>query len=270
MPGEYGTQLLSESRIRGALPGGWQTTLYDEERLRQLFNRQGNMGNITEVVADYGDNVLTERDIVRQEIQKVMTAFQTPERTLELPGTGLEFDNLQRFASYYKADADTPTGTIKDVRRAGPDDIVFTFANPEVYEEITGDAQDTFEATGLTSGDTLELVGEGGLPDAGNTAGNTLTLDDNEMLYFTGDFIDLSAGQSEVTKIQWADIDGEDYGPDDGILSTRLSGTHLFTGQGAWVKSTADLDAKVYADGDAEIVPVAFYMGPGSNAPELV
>lgn len=270
MPGEYGTQLLSESRFRGAFPTGWKTTLYDEDRLRQLEKRKDKMGNIEDVVADYGDNVLTERDIIRGEIQRVMTAFQTPERTLELPGTGMEFDNLQRFASYYKADADTPSGTIKDVRRAGPDDIVFAFASPEVYTEISGTEQTTYEVNDLSSGDTLELIDEDGLPDAGETEDSSLELDENEMLYFTGDYIDLSSGPSEVTKIQWKDIDGEDYGPDDGVLSTRLSGTHLFTGQGAWIKSTADLDAKVYADGDAEIVPVAFYMGPGNNVPALV
>lgn len=258
-----------EKALGSEMPSGFDTTLIESDRLRQLGNTSPGQ-NLSNVVEDYGSNTLTERDVIRTEVQRVITAFQTPERTLELPGTQLEFAHLQQFASYYKADNDTPSGTIKDPKRADTDDIVFTFANPEVYEEITGTAQDTFEQTSLTSGNTLDLVGENGVDESSNTNGESLSLDADEMLYFTGDFIDFSPGQGEISKIQWTDIDGQDYGPDDGLFSQRLSSTHIFTGQGAWVKSTADLDAKVYADGDAEVVPVAFYMGPGTKAPSLV
>lgn len=266
--GERGTQLLSESRIRGSLPEGFQTTLAESDRLRQLQN--ADLSILSDVVEDYGQNTLTERDIIRSEIQSVLTAFQTPQRTLELPATGIEFKRLQQFAAYYKADNDTPSGTIKSEQRVGTDDILFTFASPEVYEEISGNAQDTFEAEGLTGGSTLDVVGDSGLPETSPGNGTSLNLDDDEMLYFTGDFIDVSEGKSTVTKIQWSDIDGDDYGPDNGFFNNRLSGTHLFAGQGGWVKSTADLDAKVYADGNSEIVPVAFYMAPGTKAPSLV
>lgn len=266
--GERGTQLLSESRIRGSLPEGFQTTLAESDRLRQLNN--ADLSILADVVEDYGNNTLTERDIIRSEIQSVLTAFQTPERTLELPATGIEFKRLQQFAAYYKADNDTPSGTIKTEQRVGTDDILFTFATPEVYEEISGNAQDTFEVTGLTGGSTLDVVDQDGLAETGQTSGTSLTLDDDEMMYFTGDFIDVSEGRSNITKVQWSDIDGDDYGPDNGFFNNRLSSTHLFAGQGAWVKSTADLDAKVYTDGNAEVVPVAFYMGPGTKAPNLV
>jgi len=263
-----GTELLSESRLRGAMPDGFKTTLVDSNRLRQLDN--ADLNAITEVVDDYGDYDLTERDLIRQEVQSVMTSFVTPERTMELPATGLEFERLQRFAAYYKRDNETPSGTVKNLRRATVDDIVFAFATPEVYEEISGTAQDNYWATGLTGGNTLELVDQDGLPDGGQTAGTTLSLDDDEMLYFTGDYIDLSDGQSAITKVHMADIDGEDYEPVDGVFQNRLSGTHTFVGQGAWVKQTVDIDAKIYEDGDAEVVPVAFYMGPGSKVPALV
>lgn len=266
-----GTRTLMENRLVGHLPTGFETTIYDTSRLRQLESAADD-GDLSSVVDDYGESQLTESHVIESEVQRAMTAFQTPERTIELPATGIEFDNgnIANFARAYKADQNTPSGTIKDTRRAGVDDIVFTFANPEVYEEVTGTNQNTFEATGLTGGDTLELVDEDGLPDGGQTADTSLSLDDDEMMYFTGDYIDLSEGQSSVTKIQWTTLDDESYGPDDGVLSTRLSGTHLFVGQGGWVKSEADLDAKVYSDGDAEIVPIAFYMGPGSKAPSLV
>jgi hypothetical protein len=261
---------VMERRLRGALPDGFQTGIYDTDRLRQLSN--ADTSNLGDTVDDYGNNTLDEAAIINTEVQRVMTALQTPERTIELPMTGLAHESglISAFASKYKSNQDTPSGTIKDARRAGVDDIVFTFATPEVYDEVSGTGQSTFEVSNLSSGNTLELVDQDGLPAGGETGDTSLSMDDDEMMFFTGDYIDLSEGQSAVTKIQWSDIDGDDYGPDDGILSTRLSGTHYFAGQGAWIKSSADLDAKVYADGDAEIVPIAFYMGPGSNAPSLV
>jgi hypothetical protein len=262
------TQTLAESRFRGALPTGFKSTLVESDRLRQLGGVDA--ASLDNVVEDYGSNTLTERDIVRTEVQKVMTAFQTPERTLELPATGIEFARLQQFVAYHKQDNDFPSGTVKDEKRANTDDLVFSFAHPEVYEEITGNAQDTFQVEGLTSGSTVDLVGDSGLASTDPGTGNSITLDDDEALYFTGDYIDLSGGQSSISKIQWTDIDGESYGPDTGLFSSRLSSTHLFSGQGAWVKSTADLDAKVYEDGRAEIVPVAFYLAPGTKAPNLV
>jgi len=263
-----GTELLSESRLRGAMPDGFKTTLVDSNRLRQLDN--ADLNAITEVVDDYGDYDLTERDLIRQEVQSVMTSFVTPERTMELPATGLEFERLQRFAAAYKRDNETPSGTIKNLRRATVDDIVFTFATPEVYEQISGTPQDSYWATALTGGNTLEVVDQDGLPEGGQTADSTLSLDDDEMLYFTGDFIDLSDGQSNITKVQYMDVDGEDYEAVDGLFQNRLSGTHTFAAQGAWVKQTVDIDGKVYEDGDAEVVPVAFYMAPGSKVPSLV
>lgn len=257
-----------EKAIAGELPGGFDTTLLESDRLRQLQNADTSI--LSDVVEDYGNHQLTERDVIRTEIQKVVNAFQTPEGTLELPGTALEFSHLQSFAAYYKADNDTPSGTIKDLQRANTDDIVFTFASPEVYEEISGNAQDTFAIEGINGGNQVDVVGDSGLNETNPGAGTSLSLDDDEMLYFTGDYIDLSGGQSVLSKIQWADVDGEDYGPDDGVLATRLSSTHIFTAQGAWLKSTADLDAKAYDDGRAELVPVAFYMAPGTKAPTLV
>lgn len=263
------TELLAESRLREILPDGYESTIYDSNRLRQLEN--ADLSNLEDVVDDYGQYQLTERQVIESEVQRVLTSFVTPERTLEFPGTGLEYynDHIVQFASRYKANQDTPSGTIKDARRAGPDDIVFTFASPEVYDEISGTAQDTFFADGLSSPGELELIGDNGLPDGGNSSDASLQLDDDEMLFFTGDFIDLSGGQSVLTAGNWADIDGEDYGRDDFIYSNRLAGTHVATMQGGWVKQTADLDMKIYQDGDAEVVPVAFYMAPGGKAPSL-
>lgn len=264
------TETKMEQRLRGNLPGGFNTLIYQEDRLRAFSD--ANTDNLGETVAEYGNNTLTEAGVINMEVQRLLTAMQTPERTIELPATGLAHSagHILSFAAMYKADQNTPSGTIKDARRAGVDDIVFTPITPEVYAEVTETNQTTYEASGLTGGDTLELIDGDGLPDGGQTADSSLQLDDDEMMLFPGDYPDLSEGQSVVTAIQWNDIDDEDYGPDNGALSTRLSGAHLLAAQGAVVKQTADLDAKVYTDGDAEVVPVGFYLGPGNKVPALV
>lgn len=269
-----GTELLKEATWRGESPDGYKTTLLDEDRLRELEDQQPDDGvpdNLTNTISDYRSYNLREVETIRLEVARTLSSFLTPERTLELPGTGMEManDHITQFASYYKDDNETPSGTIKDARTAGPGDIVFTFASPEVYEEVSGTSQDSFVRTDLNGGEALDVVGDEGV-DESNSEDASLELDDDEMMFFTGDYIDLSEGKSVITKIQWTDVDGESYGPDNGIFDNRLSGAHVLTAQGAHVRSTADLDAKIYTDGDAEIVPVAFYMGPGTKAPSLV
>lgn len=268
---ETATELLTESRLRGVLSDGFQTTLADTDRLRQLQSVD-YQSILSDVVDDYRDFTLTELDVVEEQVQRVFTAYQTDDRTVELPGVGLiqTMNTVERFAAYYKTDNDTPSGTVKGPMRAGPDDIVLTPITPEVYEEVSGNATDTFDATGLTGGNTLDLVGDAGLPENNNSNNASLNLDDDEMLLFSGDIVDAAGGKSVLSQFQWNDIDGEDYGPVPNLLTSRFSALHTFLTQGAWVKSTADLDAKVYEDGDAEPVTVGWYMAPGTKAPTLV
>lgn len=266
----------TEEAIAASQPQGFRSTFLEADRLRRL-NNQNPANTLTDVVEDYGESQITERDVINRVANSVLTSFLTPERTIELPGLALcmndENNLLEKFASRYKEDNDTPSGTITDPERAGTDDIVFHFAGPEVYSEIAnGDltGPDNFEATGLSAGDTLEVVGDSGIDEGSNSNGSSLSLDDDEYLFFTGDFIDLSDGKSVITKTQWTDVDGNDFGPSDALFSTRLSGAHIITTQGTYATATADLDAKVYSGGDSELVPVAFYMAPGTKSPALV
>lgn len=267
---EYGNFLASD------LPDGFQTTLMDSDRLRDLSGADTSVLNGT--VQEYsGPNnrnyTFTEEAVIDREVERAVTSFVTPEATLELPGTALAADNdlLKQFAAYYVNDNDTPSADLKPVELAGANDIVFTFATPEVFEEVSGVEQSNYVRSGLQEGTSEDIIGDNGLGTGANanTAGETLTLDSDEMMFFTGDFIELS-GDAVLTKTQWANIDGEDYDATSSLFQSRLSGTQVITTQGAFVQTEADLDAKVYKDGDSEIVPVAFYMGPANKAPSLV
>lgn len=275
----------TEDAITANLPSGWQGTFLDSDKLRRLAKVSTN--NLGDTIEDYsgpGNNSfkLTERDAIRSLADRVNTAFLLPERTIELPGLQLALDPsvspgsdslIEHFAALYKADNDTPSGTIKPPALAGTDDIVFGFANPEVYSTIANgnlSGPDNFEETGLSAGNTLELVGDSGIDTGANSANTPLSLDQDEYLFFTGDFIDLSGGKSVITKTQLTEVDDEDYNPKDALFSSRLSGAHIMTTQGTYATATVDIDAKIAFAGDAEVVPVAFYMAPGGNWPGLV
>lgn len=270
----------TEDVILNTLPDGFKTTFLDTDRLRRLAEQDPSQA-LGETVEDYKSFTLTERDIIRNLADRVNTSFLTVERTIELPGLQLALDPdpvpgkgslLEQWVALYKQDSDTPTGTIKDPARASTDDIVLSFATPEVYNEVNdnGGSVSNFVNTGLSGGSELQVVGQGGIDTSVNTDGNTLNLDSDEYFFFTGDFIDLSDGKSVVTATELSDVDGEDYGPQNAIFQNRLSGAHLLTTQGFYATDTFDIDAKVYEDGDAELVPVGFYIADGRKAPALV
>lgn len=263
------TETLIERRLRQQLPSGFVTTLTDESHLRTLANQ--DTGNIEETVQEFSGNSLSEKNIIDTVVERVLSgSFLTPQRSIEIPGLGIEYTagRLYSWAAAYKESDDTPTGTITDVQRAQSDDLIFTFAGPEVYNQVGTASVDNFKTTGHTAGDVVHLVGEEGYDD---TQDAPLDLADDERLFFTGDFIDVSSGKSVFNRQEYVQVDGssEDYGPISFLLSNRLSGANVSLGSGARVKRDVQLDLKAYEDGDAEVWPIAFYMAPGHKAPGL-
>lgn len=258
-------------------PSGWKTTLMDEKRLRSLESAPVN--ELSNIVAEYGKNKITEKDVIQKEAVKVANSYLTPDGIYDLPGLMLALDNkhLQKFAAAYVGDADTPSGNVAPVELADSSDTIFTFATPEVWDEIASDPDNNGSSTGknnflqdsLTAGNTLDLIADGGIDSSTSSSDTTLTLNQDEYLFFTGDVIDLS-GNGCITKLKITNKDGEsDYGPSTATLQERASDARVLTGQGAFIQNEVDVDAKVYQDGDAELVPIVFYMGPGTKAPGL-
>ena len=263
------TETLIERRLREKAPAGFVSTLTDDGNLRQLDNQ--DVSTLQDTVQEFNGNTLTEKNVIDTVVQRVLAgSFLTPERTMELPGLGLEYssDRLYSFAAAYKESDDTPTGTITDEQRAQADDLVFTFAGPEVYNQIGNSTVDNFKIEGVSAGEVVTLVGEDGY---NSSADAVLDLDSDERLFYTGDFIDVSPGKSIFNRQEWVNVDGsaEDYGPTSWLFANRLSGANLALGSGARVKREVQLDVKAYEEGDAELWPVAFYMAPGHKAPGL-
>jgi len=265
------TATAYEEALVESLPDGFTNTFIEGSRLRRLQNNSTD--NLNNTVEEYQNFTLTEADVINTLAQKVLTGFVSPERTIELPGLALavQEDLLAKWSAGYKMDNDTPSGTIKDPERAEVDDIILSPLTPEIFKEITGDntLSPNYISENLTAGNTLNVVGNGGHDNSANS-GDPLSLDLNEQVFFTGDFVDLSQGQSVITATQYPDVDGADFGPSNAIAQTRHSGFHVMTTQGSYATDSVQVDAKIYEDGDAELRPVGFYLGPGRNAPNLV
>jgi len=261
-----------EEALAESLPDGFANTFIEGSRLRRL--RGQSTSNLNNTVEEYNNYKLTEADVIGNMAQRMLTSFLTPERTIEFPGLALSINEglLEQWAAQYKRDNDTPSGTITDPTRAEVDDIVMAPITPETFVQITGDntLSPNFVETGLTAGDRLDLIGDAGHDGTQNSADAALSLAPDEQVFLTGDFVDLTQGQSIITATEYPNIDGNDFGPVNVMFQSRLSGAHIMTTQGTYATDEVDLDAKVYDDGDAEVRPIGFYLGPGRKAPDLV
>jgi hypothetical protein len=266
------TQTAFEQALTESLPDGFVNTFIEASRLRRL--RSQSTSNLNNTVAEYDSFTLTESDVIENTAQRMLTSFLTPERTIEFAGFALSLyaGLLTKWAARYKEDNDTPSGTVTNPERAEVDDIVFTPITPEVFVQITDDdtLSPNYVASGLTAGDRLDVIGDMGHDTSQNSADAALSLAPDEQIFLTGDFVDLTQGQSVVTATEYPNIDGNDFGPTNVMFQSRLSGAHIMTTQGTYCTDEVDLDAKVYDDGDAEVRPIGFYLGPGRKAPELV
>lgn len=258
--------------VADSMPNGFKNLFVESSRLRRL--KQFDASTLDGTVEEYGNNKITEAEIIEAVAQRRARSYLTPERTIAYPGLNLAINDnlLHLWAAGYKKDNDTPSGTIKDPERAGVDDIVFSPLTPAVFKKITDDdtLSPNFVSSGLSGGDELPVIADKGHDTDANTAGETLSIGTSEQIFLTGDFIDLSQGQSVVSGTQYNDVDGHDFGPTDVLMQSRHSGTHILTTQATYATDTLNLHAGVYDDGDAELVPVGFYLGPGRKAPDLI
>lgn len=267
--------LLTERTYEG-LPPAFQTNFIDDERLESLSKTFA----AGEVVKDLNSTVLsiaeprdarfTEKDVIDTVLDRVAAAFSFPERTIGLPGIALNRKLIYAAAKQYKKDTDTPSGTIKPPELATTDDIVFEAVTPDVYNDITGtvDQADNFIRGSLTDDQALDVIGSNGA--AGGTG--TLTLNDADWLFYTGDVIDF-LDDASLTKWLYADVDGDsNYGPTPAIIGRRGSSLHYQLIPAFLVKETVDIDARVYDAGvnnEAEPLNIAFRFTDGGSTQPL-
>lgn len=271
------SSILNTQRTFEGLPDAFQTNFVDDERLESLSSTwatgqvvQDELNNTVLSISEPRDSRFTEKDVIDLVLDRVASSFTFRERTITLPGIELNRKLIYAAAAEYKQDTDTPSGTIKPPELATADDIVFEAVTPDVYNDITGtaDQADNFIRTGLTDDQSLDVIGSNGA--AGGA--NQLQLNAADWLVYTGDVIDF-LDDASLTKWEYADVDGStNYGPTPGLIGRRGSELHYQLVSAFLVKEQVDINARVYDAGtnrEAEPYNVAFRFTDGSNAQPL-
>lgn len=271
--------VLLQEREFDAFPDGFRTNFLDDDRLETLGNvlaegvtassTDDSLTGITRSVSEPAGSEMREVDEIDRVLDRVVSSFITPERTIQLPGVELNRNLIKAAAVAYKRDTDTPSGTIKPPELASNDDIVFEFVTPETYSEIGTGTAFNYIRTGLTDDTTVEVVGANGIDGGG---AGSFTLNARDWLFFTGDIID-PLDDARLTKFQWANIDGNtNLGPSPAFLGRSVSSLHMQLVPAQLVKEDVRLQAKVYDAGaaqEAEPVPVAVRLTDGANVQAL-
>lgn len=283
---EYGPQTQSLLQLQfGEQPEGFRTTFINDDRLTYIQDAHKRLQSgdlsLDQTVVEFGDHVLTERDVINRELNKVQSSFLLPERTVTLPGVALNRDAIMAIAAKFKDEHDLGPVVPSALAEPGQNQVVFEFATPEVYNDLANaqsgvsgvNANNFIRDNNLSAGNTVDIISDGGVAGTqGNTAYLELAREDDELI-FTGDILD-PLGDATLSKYEQADVDGnDDLGPEDVLFQRRLSNLHIQTVQGNYIKTRFDLDGKVYDGGDtgaAEPVPVVFRLGQADNAGALV
>lgn len=269
--------LLQEKQYEG-FPSGFRTNFIDDERLETFTSilaegvtetDDGSLTDITRSVSRPAGSEFTEADEINWVIDRVVSSFVTPERSVALPGVALNRELIKAVAVAYKRDTDTPSGTIKPADFATNDDIAIEFVTPETYSEIGTGTAFNYIRTGLTDDSTVEVIGTNGI-DGGGTA--AFTLNARDWLFYTGDVLD-PLDDARLTKYQWTQVDGDtNLGPSPDLLGRSVSSLHMQLIPAVLAKEDVRLQAKVYDAGaaqEAEPIPVAFRLTDGANVQAL-
>lgn len=275
--------VLLQEREYDGLPSGFRTNFRDEERLEEFVNILSGGQSVNEAVTGNIDGALDgttrtipggdsmrEVDEIDWVLDRVVSSYITPERTIQIPGIELNRNLIKAAAVSYKRDTDTPSGTIKPPEHATNDDIVFEFVTPETYSQIGTGTAGRYIRTGLTDDSTIEVVGTNGIDGGGSAAFTDFAASD--WIFYTGDVID-PLNDARITKYQWLDVNGDtNIGPTPSFFGRSVSSVHMQLITGELAKDSVRLQGKVYDAGtaqEAEPVPVAFRFADGADAQAL-
>lgn len=237
--------------------------MLDTENLNDLQKAFERRSEILEGDAyQFGPNSVTEEEVVQGVVGDVVNALQGFEGQVRLRGLEANLNGLVGAVAKFKDDVHD--GNVRRPEDAGHDDIVVQFADQVVY---SGHSHGNFSFQQNHSktrgpgqpGGTLNVVPVGDRRD-----GVTGTLNTDEWLFFTGDFIELNADAAPI-RTRYVDIDGEDWDSRGHYFQARNTDAQVVTIPGALAKSTYDIDAYLgLGTVTTEYVPVAFQIARGN------
>lgn len=238
-----------------------KSTLKNEDTLNDLQKAYDTRSQVLEEDAlHFGRQKVTEEEVIRDVLKDIKT-LRIGEREITLPG--VEANERMIIGAVAKFKREVYSGNVKPAKMAGHDDIVVELAREKTFEGMQAGNVNNFAGTVATEGASLNIVPAKGIS-------GTATLDDNQWLFFTGDFIDLNS-DAVITAIQYVDVDGEtNYNPEGHIIfSERDSDIQVNKVSAELVKSTVNIDGYGAFAGNAEVVPVAIHIAQGKHVASL-
>lgn len=199
-----------------------------------------------------------EEEVVRDILEDAST-FKLGEREVKLQGLEKNKDLIVGAVAKFKDEVFS--GDIRPAKEAGIDDIAVGVLRSKALNHMQAGNVVNWEQTGLSEGGTIDVVPSG--------VDGTATLDENEWLFFTGDFVDLNS-DAIVTAVQYKNVDGDtNKKPEDITIEERDSDIQTTETSGELVKSRVDIDAKAGFAGDTELTPICIHICKGDLVPGL-
>ena len=224
----------------------------------------GVMSDLAKVEADeileanayqFGSKSASERQVIDSQIRQVERQLTGFEGSVDLPGLEANREAVIKAVAWFKDNV--YNGNVKRPEDVGYDDITVQLLSIQNIQNHFAGTYNNFEQTGLAAGDTVDAFPIG--------VGGDGTLADEEVVFFTGDFVDLNS-DAIITGLRYENIDGENYNPAQHTsLSERDSDVQVNTVPAALAKSTYDIDAYAAHSGDTELVPIAFQIAKGEH-----
>jgi hypothetical protein len=223
------------------------------QRLKQLneFGQEYEFKSTgTSVNTASGPQEIAESDLFESVFESIST-IQLSDRTYPIPGLN-DAKGLVEGVVKYMAREEVEAN-FRPPAEAGVDDVTMQAIRPETFGKTD------FTVTGLTQGDTLQVVDDG--------AGNPVSLDDDEQVIVT-DLIEYIA--DNITTAVEFEVDGETKEAESTRPSLRAGDLQIYPlATPQYAKEELQIKAKVENSGDSELTPTGVHIAKGDLVGDL-
>jgi len=232
-----------------------RTNLRNAKTLADLEKAWAEKENIFEPDAlRYAGKRIGEEELIRDELKRMMQPLRMSTRDIELPGLRANVELIVAAVAKFKKEV-VQGADVRPVAIAGDNDIAIEMINILTVNGMTKRSISTWLQTGLS-------VGRVGIfpPGNGSADAQKATLDDDEWLFFTGDFIDFNSN-AIIEEIKYENIDkNTSFNPESIVLSQKGTDMHMGLVSAQLAKSYVKIGGRATTAGATEMMPVAVHI----------
>lgn len=232
-----------------------RTNMRDSKTLADLHNAYIDRDKIFEPDAIiYAGKRIDEETLVREELTRLLQPLRMSTRDIELPGMRANMENIVGAVAKFKKEV-VKGADIRPVQMAGDEDLTIELLNVLTTSGMSHHSVTAWLQTG-------QSVGRVGLfpPACGTGTNDRATLDDDEWLFFTGDFIDFNSN-AIIEEIKYEDVDKvTSYNPESIIMSQKGTDMQMGLVSAVLAKSYVKIGSRATTAGATEMLPVAVHI----------